>query len=93
MFPALGGTKMINAPKLPVSLYDRHLLCQEEVDAPLQDILDQATTHGWGTLEAISAMEEVLRNLRLAYSQADDAPTDSNEGHAFIHGRGGEEKL
>jgi hypothetical protein len=83
---------MISKPKFPVSHEDRHLLCQEEVDAPLQDILDQATTHGWGTLEAISAMEEVLKNLRLAYSQVDDAPTDSNEGHAFIHGRGGAEE-
>jgi hypothetical protein len=83
---------MINTPKLPASHEDRHLLCQEEVDAPLQDILERATMHGWGTLEAISAMEEVLKNLRLAYAHADDDPTDSNEGRSFIHGRGGSVK-
>ena len=82
---------MINTPRFPVSHDDRYLLCQEEVDGPLQAILEQATTHGWGTLETISAMEEVLKNLRIAYMHADDDPKDSDEGHAFIHGRGGQE--
>jgi hypothetical protein len=63
MFP--GGSTMINTPKPPVSHEDRHLLCQEELDGSMQDILNRATTHGWGTLEAITAMEEVLKNLRL----------------------------
>lgn len=82
---------MVNTPKYPVSNEDRHLVCQEEVDGPLQTILQEATRHGWGTLETISAMKEVLRNLRIAYAHAHDDPKDSNEGHAFIHGRGGKE--
>ena len=85
---------MINTPKLPVSHEDRHLLCQEEVDGSLQEILDRATTNGWGTFETISAMEAVLKNLRLMYADhphPNEAARTSNEGHAFIHGRGGEE--
>lgn len=70
---------MINTPKLPVSHEDRHLLCQEEVDGSLQDILDRATTHGWGTLETISAMEEVLKNLRLAYSEDREPAEEMDE--------------
>jgi hypothetical protein len=50
---------MINIPKYPV----------EEVDGPLRMILDQATTHGWGTLETIAAMEEVLKHLRIACAE------------------------
>ncbi|WP_426232149.1 hypothetical protein [Pararhizobium sp. DWP3-4] len=86
---------MTNTPKLPVSDKDRHLLCQEEVDGSLQDILNRATTHGWGTFETISAMEEVLKNLRIVYTNhrhPSEDPKDGNEGHAFIHGRGGHEK-
>ncbi|KQV32889.1 hypothetical protein [Rhizobium sp. Root1204] len=78
---------MIKQPKFPASHEDRHLLCQEEVDGPLQDILDQATTHGWGTLETISAMEEVLKNMRIAYAEdpdpAEDPPNDSGDAIDF----------
>jgi hypothetical protein len=86
---------MVDAPKYPVSHEDRHLACQEEVDGPLQIILERATTHGWGTFETISAMEEVLMHLRLMYADhphPNENPTSSNEGHAFVHGRGGSEK-
>ncbi|CAN7672160.1 hypothetical protein LJR098_002092 [Rhizobium sp. LjRoot98] len=78
---------MINQPKFPASNEDRHLLCPEEVDGPLQDILDQANTHGWATLEAISAMEEVLKNLRIAYAEdpdpAEGPPNDSGDVNDF----------
>jgi hypothetical protein len=86
---------MIDTPKLPVSDDDRHLLCQEEVDGSMQDILDRATTHGWGTFETISAMEEVLKNMRIMYADhphPNESSRDSNEGQSFIHGRGGEER-
>jgi hypothetical protein len=92
--PMVGGYLMINTPKLSVSHKDRHLLCQEEVDGSLQDLLDRATTHGCGTLETITAMEEVLKNLRIAYADhphPNENTKDSNEGYAFIHRRGGEE--
>lgn len=67
---------MINAPKYPVSHEDRFLACQEEVDGPLRMILDRATTNGWGTIETIGALEEVLKNLRLAYAEDPDPAED-----------------
>lgn len=67
---------MINAPKYAVSHEDRPLACQEEVDGALQKILDEATTHGWGTIETISAMEEVLQNMRIAYAEDPDPAED-----------------
>jgi len=67
---------MINTPKYPVSHEDRHLVCQEEVAGPLQIMLDLATTHGWGTIETITAMEVVLKNLRLAYAEDPDPAED-----------------
>jgi hypothetical protein len=94
MFPRVGGYIMINTPKLSVSHEGCHLLCQEEVDGSLQDLLDRATTHGWGTLETITAMEQVLKSLRIAYADhphPNENTKDSNEGYAFIHRRGGEE--
>lgn len=66
---------MINTPKYPVSHEDRHLVCQEEVAGPLQIMLDLATTHGWGTIETITAIV-VLKNLRLAYAEDPDPAED-----------------
>lgn len=86
---------MVDAPKFPVTHADRHLACQEEVDGPLQMILEKATIHGWGTFETIAAMEEVLKNLRLMYADhphPQENARASSEGHAFIHGRGGDEE-
>jgi hypothetical protein len=40
---------MIDRPKYPVSQEDRHLVCQEEVDGPLQIILEQATRAFYGS--------------------------------------------
>ncbi len=51
---------------------DRDLACQEAVEGSLQEIIADANTHGWGTIETITAMEEVLRNLRLAYAEDPD---------------------
>ncbi len=78
---------MINTPKLPVTHEDRHLLCQEEVDGSLQVIIDRATTNGWGTMETIGAMEEVLKNLRIMYAHQlhpDENEADNGERNAFI---------
>lgn len=67
---------MVDEPKYPVSHEDRHLACQEEVDGPLQMILDRATTRGWGTIETITAMEKVLKNMRLVYAEDPDPAED-----------------
>ncbi|MBP1862287.1 hypothetical protein [Rhizobium herbae] len=66
----------IEAAKHRVSHPDRDLACQETVESALQDIIADANTKGWGTIETINAMEEVLRNLRLAYAEDFDLAKD-----------------
>ncbi len=79
---------MINTPKYPVSQEDRHRVSQEEVEGPLQVIIDKANMRGWTTIETITAMEEVLKNLRLAYDEdpdpaEDPLPADSGDANDF----------
>lgn len=66
----------VETPDYAVSHPDRFLDCQEAVEPDLQKIIADANTHGWGTLESISAMEEVLKNLRLAYAEDPDPAED-----------------
>ena len=89
----------MDEPKNHLFTEDRHLQCQELVDPLVRDLIDKANMGGWGTIETMEAIEEVTKNLRLAYAEDPDPAEDpnedartSNEGHAFIHGRGGEEK-
>lgn len=78
---------MINTPKYPASHEDRHLVCQEDVEGLLRMVLDLATTHGWDTIETITAMEKVLKNLRLAHAEdpdiTDDPLADSGNANDF----------
>ena len=66
----------VDAAKHPVSHADRQLACQEAVERAMQTILADANTKGWGTIEAINAMEEVLKHLRVAYAEDPD-PADA----------------
>jgi hypothetical protein len=50
-------------------------------------ILEEATRHGWETLETIRGFEKSAG----VYAHAHDDPKDSNEETAFIHGRVGKE--
>ena len=70
----------IEAPKFRTSHPDRDLQCQESIEGVMQEILAEANMQGWGTVETMNAMEEVLRNLRLAYADADteDAPGETD---------------
>lgn len=79
---------MVDAPKFPVTHEDRHLVSQEEVEGPLKVIIDKAHMRGWTTIETISALEEVLKNLRLAYDKdpdpaEDPPPEDSGDASDF----------
>lgn len=69
----------IEAAKYRVSHPDRYLACQEAVERNLLEIIDKATMRGWGTVETMDAIEEVMRHLRLAYAEdpdpAEDPPT------------------
>jgi hypothetical protein len=69
----------IEAPKLAANHPDRDIHCQESLQRTMQMIVSEAKFKGWGTIEAISAMEEVLKNLRLAYAEHPDAADDPSE--------------
>lgn len=59
----------VRAPKYEITHPDRTLSCQEEIEPCIQRMIDQMTAHGWGTIETISAMKKVLRNLRFAFAE------------------------
>lgn len=66
----------VQAPRYSGSHPDRDLNCQEAVEPELQHIIADATTNGWGTIETISAIEEVMKNLRVAYAEDPDPAED-----------------
>jgi len=68
----------IEAAKHPVSHADRQLACQEAVEGAMQEVVADANTKGWGTIETINAMESVLKDLRIAYAEDPD-PADEME--------------
>jgi hypothetical protein len=57
---------------------DPNLACQQAVEGPLQEILADAKTKGWGTIETLSAMEEVLKQLRLAWEKDPNAASETD---------------
>ncbi|MCV9997312.1 hypothetical protein OE766_03550 [Pararhizobium sp. YC-54] len=65
----------VAAPRYSGSHPDRDLNCQEAVEPELQRIINDATTHGWATIETINAIEEVVKNFRVAYAEDPD-PTE-----------------
>lgn len=66
----------VDAPNYPVSHPDRALACQEAVELDLLRMIEEANTNGWGTIETITAIEEVMKNLRLAYAEDPDPAED-----------------
>lgn len=56
----------IEAPTHRVTLPDRDVSCKEAVECALREIVAQANTKGWSTIETITAIEEGLRTLRLS---------------------------
>jgi hypothetical protein len=69
----------IDAPRLAASHPDRDIHCQESLSRVMQQIIAGATMHGWGTIETINAMEEVLKNLRVVYDEDTDCQDAPNE--------------
>ena len=65
---------------------DRHLACQEAVEADLLEIIDKANMGGWGTVETMDAIEEVMKHLRLAYAEdPDPAEEPIMDARLFLH--------
>ncbi|MCV9965688.1 hypothetical protein OIU34_27830 [Pararhizobium sp. BT-229] len=73
----------IQGPKLATGHPDRDVHCQESIQATMQQILAEANQQGWGTIETITAMEEVLRNLRHAYDEDPD-PAEDKAGEGEV---------
>ena len=77
---------MVDKQKYPVSNKDGHLVCQEEVDGPLQMILEEATATAGKRLK----QSEVLRNLRVCTPMRMTTRKTGTKS-AFIHERVGKE--
>jgi hypothetical protein len=55
----------IEAARYRVTHPDRHLACQEAVERDLLEIIDKANMGGWGTVETMDAIEEVMKHFAL----------------------------
>ena len=76
----------IEAASYRVTHPDRHLACQEAVEADLLVIIDKANMGGWGTVETMDAIEEVMKHLRLAYAEdPDPAEEPIMDARLFLH--------
>jgi hypothetical protein len=76
----------IEASRYRVSHPDRHLACQEAVERDLLEIIDKANMGGWGTVETMDAIEEVMKHLRLAYAEdPDPAEEPVMDARLFLH--------
>jgi hypothetical protein len=75
-----------NAARYRVSHPDRQLACQEAVESELREIIEKANMGGWGTIETMDAIEEIMRHLRLAYAE-DPAPSEEPimDARLFLH--------
>jgi hypothetical protein len=78
----------MDAPKNHLFKEDRHLHCQAAIDPMLRALIDKANMNGWGSIETMDAIEEVMKNLRIAYAEdpdpAEDQPiADSGDANDF----------
>jgi len=87
---------MIRAPSHVIGEEHRSLEIEEMLDEPFRKLVDEAATAGWDTPEVLNALEELVRNYRVAYDidpdPADDpqAESQANADHlveGFIDGR------
>lgn len=62
----------IHAPRFQPDHPDRALHCQESLESAVQELIADANQKGWGTVEVFAALEELLKNLRVAYAEDPD---------------------
>ena len=62
---------MIKAPR-SISDVDRKIELEEQIDTLLADLIDQFVVAGYGTVETIKAMHEVLDNRHRLYLEDPD---------------------
>lgn len=66
----------VNGPIHTVMHDDRQLALQEQIDLIFADLIDQYAIAGFGTLETIDAMRDVLLNRRKLYADDHDLVQD-----------------
>jgi hypothetical protein len=87
----------IDAPRLAGGHPDRDIHCQESLPRVMQQIIGDATMQGWGTIETINAMDEILMSgprwsptispSSPASSRADARDPAAFTAHPASHGR------
>jgi hypothetical protein len=70
----------VNGPKYTVTHDDRQLALQEQLDVIFADLIDQYAIAGYGTVETIDAMRDVLWNRRKLYAEDQDPAEDPDVG-------------
>lgn len=65
---------MIDIPQIHP---DRDANLQEQIDTLFVDLIDQFCISGFGTIETIDAMQEVLRHRRRMYAEDPDPSEDT----------------
>jgi hypothetical protein len=58
--------------------HERLLALQETVDGPMQSVFERATSQGWSPTDAIDAMNEVLKSLRLLHRHDHEGVTSAS---------------
>ncbi|CAH0339557.1 hypothetical protein [Rhizobium sp. CECT 9324] len=66
----------ISQPKLDSDYSDRAIDCQQSIEGALLSIIEDAQGSGWNRPEAFDAIEELVRNFRLAYAEDPDPADD-----------------
>lgn len=59
---------------------DYDLACEEALDLPLQDLIDQAAQAGWDTRRVIAAIGSVSANKAIAYEEDPDPEDEEPAG-------------
>lgn len=60
---------MIEGVEHSASGPDREVECQAEMERLMRQIITEANMHGWGSIEALNAMEVVLKKFHLTYAE------------------------
>lgn len=68
---------MIKPPTRHISDADRAVALEEALDRHLAFLIDQYVTAGYGTVETIDAMKEVLEHRRKCYDEDPDPAEDT----------------
>ena len=62
----------IPSPRSTIDHPNYNLDCQEAIDLPVRDLVDQAVQKGWNTREVLKALKEVADAQAIAYEEDPD---------------------